>query len=138
MVKNKKIGLISLGCDKNRVDSEKILGLIGDRAIITNDIEEANIIIVNSCAFLESARKEAIDTVLECNELRSKNLEKIVLTGCLPERYVGDLFEDFIEVDLFMGILDYDLLFEGLELAYKGERVNFVHKKKKFETKKRI
>ena len=96
MVKNKKIGLISLGCDKNRVDSEKILGLIGDRAIITNDIEEANIIIVNSCAFLESARKEAIDTVLECNELRSKNLEKIVLTGCLPERYVGDLFEDFI------------------------------------------
>ncbi len=138
MVKNKKIGLISLGCDKNRVDSEKILGLIGDRAIITNDIEDANVIIINSCAFLESARKEAIDTVLECNELRSKNLEKIVLTGCLPERYVGDLFEDFTEVDLFMGILDYDLLFEGLERAYNGERVNFVHKNKNFETKKRI
>ena len=84
MVKNKKIGLISLGCDKNRVDSEKILGLIGDRAIITNDIEEANIIIVNSCAFLESAREEAIDTVLECNELRSKNLEKIECYN-LPE-----------------------------------------------------
>ncbi len=138
MIKDKKIGLISLGCDKNRVDSEKILGLIDGKAIITNDIEEANIIIVNSCAFLESARKEAIDTVLECNELRSKNLEKIVLTGCLPERYVGDLFDDFTEVDLFMGILDYDLLFEGLERAYKGERVNFVHKNKIFETKKRI
>lgn len=138
MVKNKKIGLISLGCDKNRVDSEKILGLIGDRAIITNDIEEANVIIINSCAFLESARKEAIDTVLECNELRAKNLEKIVLTGCLPERYVGDLFEDFTEVDLFMGILDYDLLFEGLERVYNGERVNFVKKNKIFSTKKRV
>ena len=138
MIKNKKIGLISLGCDKNRVDSEKILGLIDGRAIITNDIEEANVIVVNSCAFLESARKEAINTVLECNELRSKNLEKIVLTGCLPERYAGDLFEDFTEVDLFMGILDYDLLFEGLELAYKGERVNFVHKNKNFDRKKRI
>ena len=138
MDKTKKIGLISLGCDKNRVDSEKILGLIGDRAIITNEIEEANIIIVNSCAFLESARKEAIDTVLECNELRNNNLEKIVLTGCLPERYVGDLFEDFTEVDVFMGILDYDLLFEALDLAYQGERVNFVHKNKKFENNKRI
>ena len=92
MVKDKKIGIISLGCDKNRVDSEKILGLIDGRAIITNDIEDANIIIINSCAFLESARKEAINTVLECNELRANNLEKIVLTGCLPERYVFNLF----------------------------------------------
>ena len=138
MVKDKKIGLISLGCDKNRVDSEKILGLIDGRAVITNDIEEANIIIVNSCAFLESARKEAIDTVLECNELRSNNLEKIVLTGCLPERYIDDLFDALTEVDLFMGILDYDLLFEGLELCYKGERVNFVHKNKNFDRKKRV
>lgn len=138
MNNTKKIGLISLGCDKNRVDSEKILGLIDGRAVITNDINEANIIIVNSCAFLESARREAIETVLECNELRSNNLEKLVLTGCLPEKYVDELFNDLIEVDVFMGILDYDLLFDALELAYKGERVNFVHKNNKFDREKRI
>ena len=81
MEKNKKIGLISLGCDKNRVDSEKALALIGDRAVITNDINEANIVIINSCAFLEASRKESIDAVMEVNELRDNGvLEKIVLS----------------------------------------------------------
>ncbi len=138
MNNTKKIGLISLGCDKNRVDSEKILGLIDGRAIITNDINEANIIIVNSCAFLESARKEAIETVLECNELRANNLEKLVLTGCLPEKYIDELYDALTEVDVFMGILDYDLLFDALVLAYKGERVNFVRKNKNFQSEKRV
>ena len=77
----KKIGVISLGCDKNRVDTEKMLSLLG-KDDLTSDISEAQILIVNSCAFLESSRKEAIDTVLECNEYRSNGkLEKLVLTG---------------------------------------------------------
>lgn len=74
--KRKKIGVISLGCDKNRVDTEKMLTLLGHDNI-TQDISEAQIIIINSCAFLESSRKEAIDTVLECNEYRENGvLEK--------------------------------------------------------------
>lgn len=139
MFKDKKIGLISLGCDKNRVDSERALALIDDRAILTNDITQANVIVINSCAFLESARKEAIETVFEVNELRKEgNLEKIVLTGCLPQKFVADMFDDFVEVDVFLGFLDYDLLFDALELAYQGNRVNFVGKNQKVEINKRI
>lgn len=139
MDKTKKIGLISLGCDKNRVDSEKVLALVGDRAIITNDVNEANIVIINSCAFLEASRKESIDAVIEVNELRSKgSLEKIVLSGCLPQKFISELFDELTEVDVFLGFLDYDLLFEALEKAYKGERVNYVNKKKSFFAKNRV
>lgn len=139
MFKDKRIGLISLGCDKNRVDSERALALIDKRAILTNEVEKANVIVINSCAFLESARKEAIDTVFEINELRKTgNLEKIVLTGCLPAKFISELFDELLEVDVFMGFLDYDLLFDALELAYKGERVNFVNKNKKVEIKERV
>ncbi len=139
MEKSKKIGLISLGCDKNRVDSEKALALIGDRAVITNDINEANIVIINSCAFLEASRKESIDAVMEVNELRNNGvLEKIVLSGCLPQKFINELFDDLTEVDVFLGFLDYDLLFEALDKAYNGERVNYVNKKKNFVAKKRV
>lgn len=136
--KRKKIGVISLGCDKNRVDTEKMLTLLGHDNI-TQDISEAQIIIINSCAFLESSRKEAIDTVLECNEYRENGvLEKIVLTGCLPQKFIGELFDDFTEVDVFLGINDYELLPEAIERAYNGERVNLVGTKKTFETHKRV
>lgn len=139
MEKTKKIGLISLGCDKNRVDGEKALALIGDRAVITNDIDEANIVIINSCAFLEASRKESIDAVMEVNELRKNGkLEKIVLSGCLPQKFINELYDDLVEVDVFLGFLDYDLLFEALDRAYNGERVNFVNKNKNFSAKKRI
>ena len=139
MLKNKKIGLISLGCDKNRVDSEKTLALINEKAILTNDIDQANIVVINTCAFLESARKEAIETVFEVNALRDNgNLEKIVLTGCLPQKFVGDMFDEFLEVDVFLGFLDYDLLFDALELSYQNKRVNYVGKNKKVEINKRI
>ena len=129
--KDKKIGLISLGCDKNRVDSEKALALISENSVITSDVNEANVIVINTCGFLESARKEAVETVFECNALRGNgNLEKIVLTGCFPEKFVDEMFLEFVEVDVFLGINDYDLLFDALNLAYAGERVNFVKKNK--------
>ncbi|MBO5889399.1 MAG: 30S ribosomal protein S12 methylthiotransferase RimO [Clostridia bacterium] len=138
MSKIKKIGIISLGCDKNRVDSERVLGLVQSNYEITNNIEEANIIVVNTCAFLQSAREESLETVFECNKLRSKNLEKLVLTGCLPEKFIEELFDELYEVDVFLGVFDYDLLLEALDLAYKGNRVNFVKKNKKVEIKNRV
>ena len=138
MSKIKKIGVISLGCDKNRVDSERVLGLVQSNYEITNNIEEANIIVVNTCAFLQSAREESLETVFECNKLRSKNLEKLVLTGCLPEKFIEELFDELYEVDVFLGVFDYDLLLEALDLAYKGNRVNFVKKNKKVEIKNRV
>ncbi len=136
--KQKKIGVISLGCDKNRVDTEKMLAILGAENI-TNDIETAEIIVINSCAFLESARKEAIETVFDCNEYRRDGkLEKLVLTGCLPQEFISELFEELTEVDVFLGINDYELLPEAIELAYNGERVNFVGKKEKVEKIERV
>ncbi len=138
LIKEKTIGVISLGCDKNRVDTEKMLAVLGSDKI-TQDQEEAQIIIVNSCAFLESSRKEAIETVFDVNELRKTGkLEKIVLTGCMPQKFVADMFDEFKEVDVFLGTSDYEFLPEAIELAYQGERVNFVGKAKEFKEKKRV
>ena len=138
LLKEKTIGVISLGCDKNRVDTEKMLAVLGSDKI-TQDQEDAQIIIVNSCAFLESSRKETIETVFDVNELRKTGkLEKIVLTGCMPQKFVADMFDEFKEVDVFLGTGDYEYLPEAIELAYQGERVNFVGKAKEFKEKKRV
>lgn len=125
----KKFGMISLGCDKNRVDGERLLGEIRARGCeITDDISEAQILIVNTCAFLNAARKEAIETVLEGNSYRSGKLEKLVVTGCLPEKFIGELFPALTEADVFLGVNDAPALFDALERAYGGERVNYVGK----------
>ena len=128
MLSEKIFGVISLGCDKNRVDTEKMLGMIKERGYkLTDDLSRAQIVIINTCAFLESARKEAIDTILECADYKNGNLEKIVVTGCLPQKFIDELYEPLQEVDLFLGIQDYQKLFEGLEESYaKNERKNLV------------
>ena len=130
MLSNKTFGVISLGCDKNRVDTEKMLGLIRERGYrLTDDLKTAQILIVNTCAFLQSAREEAIETILECAEYKTGNLEKIVVTGCLPQKFVDELFAPLREADVFLGISDYEKLFEALENSYKNdERQNYVGK----------
>ncbi|MDE6075000.1 MAG: 30S ribosomal protein S12 methylthiotransferase RimO [Clostridia bacterium] len=125
--KRKKFGVISLGCDKNRVDTEKLLSLIkSEGCTLTDDVTEANILIVNTCAFLNESRKEAIETVLDGASYKSANLEKLVVCGCLPQKYVGELYDSLSEADVFLGTNDYDKFFEALEKSYSGERVNFV------------
>ncbi len=129
MQNKKKLGIISLGCDKNRVDSEKLLALAQEEYEITANIEEAQIIAVNTCAFLESARKEAIETALECSEYKKNGaLEKLILTGCLPQRFIDELFEEFTEVDGFLGTYDYELFTQTVKECYAGKRVNNVGK----------
>ena len=123
----KKYGVISLGCDKNRVDSEKLLALIRNAGCeICSDINEAQVIVVNTCAFLNSARKEAVETVIDCASYRDANLEKLVVTGCLPQKFIGEVFPALTEADVFLGVNDYDLFFTALQRAYDGERVNCV------------
>ncbi len=128
MVTEKLFGVISLGCDKNRVDTEKLIGLLKEKGCrLTDDLSQAQILIVNTCAFLQSARTEAIETILECSDYKREKLEKIVVTGCLPEKFVGELFDPLVEADIFLGITDYEKIFEALEKAYRsGERQNFV------------
>ena len=130
MLTGKIFGVISLGCDKNRVDTEKLLAMLQGRGCrLTDDPSEAQILIVNTCGFLQSAREEAIETVLEFSEYKRQNLEKIVITGCLPQKFVGELFAPLTEADVFLGITDYEKLFEALELSYaSGQRQNFVGK----------
>ncbi len=138
-LKNKKVGVISLGCDKNRVDSEKLLAIINENYTITNDIKTANVIIINTCAFLQSARAEAIATIFDINEYRNfGQLEKIIVTGCLPEYYIKEIFNELHEVDAFLGINDYDLINSVMEQIYNGKRVNFVKQNKNFYKKERI
>ncbi len=130
MLTKKLFGVISLGCDKNRVDTEKLLGLLKEkRCSLTDDIERAQILIINTCAFLQSARLEAIETILEGSGYKKGCLEKIVVTGCLPQKFIDELFSPLAEVDVFLGINDYEQIFTALENSYKsGKRQNFVGK----------
>ena len=130
MLTKKLFGVISLGCDKNRVDSEKLLGLLkGKGCRTTDDLSKAQIVIVNTCGFLQSAREEAIETVLECADYKNGNLEKIVVTGCLPQKFIDELYAPLVEADVFLGISDYEKIFEALEKSYQsGERQNYVGK----------
>ncbi|MBE7080872.1 MAG: 30S ribosomal protein S12 methylthiotransferase RimO [Clostridiales bacterium] len=132
MLSNKIFGVISLGCDKNRVDSEKLLGLIKERGYtLTDDLTKAQIVIVNTCAFLQSAREEAIETVFECAEYKQGKLEKLVVTGCLPQKFIDELYQPLQEADIFLGINDYEKIFEALEKSYQdNERQNYVGKGK--------
>lgn len=123
MVINKKVGVISLGCDKNRVDTEKMLSVLKKTQTITADIEQAQIIIVNTCAFLHQARKEAIEEILQVSAYKSEKLEKLIVTGCLPQKYGRELFDSLAEADAFMGVSDYGRLQEVIDRIYAGERV---------------
>lgn len=123
----KKFGLISLGCDKNRVDSEKLLAIIKEKGCyITDNLEEAQVLVINTCAFLNASRKEAIETVLDCAAYKSINLEKIVVTGCLPQKFGDEIYKELTEADVLLGIHDYGLFFQALEKSYGGERVNYI------------
>lgn len=110
-----KLGLISLGCAKNQIDSELFLGVARKYDLeITNDVNEADIIVINTCGFIESAKQEAIDTILDICEYQNK---KIVVMGCLVERYQDELLKNIPEVDFYLPIRDYkniDELFQKL------------------------
>lgn len=105
-----KLHLISLGCNKNLVDSEIMLGRLQNYDI-TDDISDADVIIVNTCGFIKSAKEESIQTILEMHEAR-KNDSLLVVTGCLVQRYKDELIKELPEVDLFTGVADYDKIDE--------------------------
>lgn len=123
-----KLGMISLGCAKNLIDTELFLGVAKKYNLeITDDINAADILVVNTCGFIESAKKEAIDTILELTEYGSKNV-KIVAMGCLVERYLNDLKESIPEVDFYFPIHDYDnidKLFQQLTSSTESHKFNY-------------
>ena len=112
----KSVAVVSLGCDKNRIDTEHMLAYLADSGYdIKYDFDNADAIIVNTCAFIASAREEAIDTVLEMAEKKKQKCKRLIVTGCLPQKYSQSLSDELPEVDAFLGVNDYDKIVSVLE-----------------------
>ncbi|MEK7781349.1 MAG: 30S ribosomal protein S12 methylthiotransferase RimO, partial [Verrucomicrobiota bacterium] len=124
-----KVGLISLGCAKNLVDAEIMLGsLLKGGVEITNDAAQADVMIVNTCSFIDSAQEESVDTILESSEVReARNRgQGLVVSGCLSQRFREELPKLFPEVDAFMGIDQVAQVGELVKeaMARRGEKLN--------------
>lgn len=118
-----KVGMVSLGCDKNRVDSEIILGKMSDEYEITNDPKKADIIIVNTCGFIESAKQESIDTILEMADYKiNYKCKLLIATGCLTQRYGEELEKLIPEIDIMLGVNDYSKINEIITDFIEGNK----------------
>ena len=122
-----KIGFVSLGCSKNLVDTEVMLAkLVSAGYEITPEDIEADVIIVNTCAFIESAKNEAIENILDVAWLKEHRLLRaIIVTGCLAERYRTQIFDEIPEVDAVIGVGSLDHITEAVEAVLKGEKYSF-------------
>jgi len=108
-----KVGFVSLGCSKNLVDSEQIMGMFGPQVEITDQYDQAEVIFINTCGFIEIAKREAIDVILEMAEYKSTGCcQRLVVLGCLAQRYAKELREDIPEIDLVVPLSDYAKLNE--------------------------
>lgn len=133
------VGVISLGCDKNRVDTEKMLAKIKEKHNVTGEIEKADIIIVNTCAFLNSSRKESVEEILFAAEYKkSGSAKKLIVTGCLPQKFLKDTEKGFPEADAFLGVSDYEKINDVIDRITAGERVIEVGAPREEPGKKRL
>ena len=111
------VGFVSLGCSKNLIDTEMCMGIFKDKEFnIVNDPKDADIIIINTCGFIESAKEEGINTILEMAEYKKKaRCKYLIAMGCLVQRYKKELEKAIPEVDLFLSIDEYDNLWEKMD-----------------------
>ena len=129
------VGFISLGCSKNLIDTEVAIGLFKDNNYkIVNNPEEADILVINTCGFIESAKEEAINTILEMAEYKKKRCKYLIAMGCLVQRYYEDLIKALPEVDLFIKIDEYNQLWNKIEDLIKRDIVE----KSKIKTSTKI
>ena len=128
------VGMVSLGCAKNRVDSEVLLGMLKSAGHeIVSDPAEAEIIFVNTCGFIEPAKEESIEAIFEMARYKQTGrLKKLFVTGCLAQRYMDDLYREMPEVDGFMGVADYARLPEMLREAQAGGRPRYMRDGERF------
>lgn len=118
------VGAVSLGCSKNRVDTETALGLLQEKGFrITDDPENADILLVNTCGFIGSAKEESVDTILEMAQYKQTGrCRLLVVTGCLSQRYPEDLLKEIPEIDILLGVNQYASLPETIEKALRDQR----------------
>ena len=119
-----KLLFVSLGCDKNLVDSEYMLGMLEKAGIeITDDENDADIIVVNTCCFINDAKEESVNTILEMAQLKTEGKCKALLvTGCLAERYREEIETEIPEVDAILGTNSYDAIVNAVNEALKGKK----------------
>ena len=119
------VGFIHLGCSKNLVDTEMAIGLFKQNEYkIVNNPEEADILVINTCGFIESAKEEAINTILEMAEYKNKRCKYLIAMGCLVERYKEELEKAIPEVDLWIKYSSYSTIWEQIESLIKPEKIN--------------
>ena len=120
------VGAVSLGCNKNRVDTETALGLLKEKGfLLAGDPAEADVLLVNTCGFIDPAKEESINTILEMAEYKNTGRCKVLaVTGCLSQRYPGDLMKEMPEIDVLLGVNQYEQLPAAIEkaLGKAGER----------------
>lgn len=108
--------MVSLGCDKNLCDSEAMLGLLAKHNYnITNDEQEADAIIVNTCSFIKDAMEESVNTVLEMAKLKQQNLKYLIVTGCMSQRFKDEIFDEIPEIDACLGTSSFDKILDVIE-----------------------
>ena len=119
-----KVGFVSLGCSKNLIDTEIAIGHFkNNKYEIENNPEKAEIIVINTCGFIESAKEEAINTILEMAEYKKENCKYLIVMGCLVQRYYEELIKELPEVDLFIKIDEYDKMWHKIEKLIKEDTV---------------
>mgnify|MGYP005770076949 CR=1 FL=1 len=129
------VGFISLGCSKNLIDTEITIGMFKNNNYkIVNNPKEADVLVINTCGFIESAKEEAINTILEMAEFKRQRCKYLIVMGCLVQRYYDDLIKAIPEVDLFIKIDEYDILWNKIEDLIKRDIVE----KSKTNTRKKI
>ncbi|MBQ2451680.1 MAG: 30S ribosomal protein S12 methylthiotransferase RimO [Lachnospiraceae bacterium] len=123
-----KILFVSLGCDKNLVDTEMMLGMLTDKGyFITNDENEADVVVINTCCFINDAKEESINTILEMAELKkSGKMKALLVAGCLAQRYKEEIQEEIPEVDAIIGTTAIDSIVEALEEIFTGKKQNHI------------
>ncbi|MEE1224466.1 MAG: 30S ribosomal protein S12 methylthiotransferase RimO [Clostridia bacterium] len=120
---NFKIGMVSLGCAKNQTDAEIMLGiLLEDGCEIVYDPSCADVLVVNTCGFIESAKQESINAILEMAQYKEENCKLLIVTGCLAERYNDEIMQELPEVDAVLGTGDYDKIAEVIKKAFEGDK----------------
>lgn len=120
-----KILFISLGCDKNLVDTEMMLGLLAGRGYeMTDDETEADVIIINTCCFVNDAKQESVDTILEMAEYKANGILKaLIVTGCLAQRYKQEILDEVPEVDAVLGTTAYDKILDTVDDVLAGQHI---------------
>jgi len=121
-----RVGAVSLGCNKNRVDTESALGVLREHGyLITSHPEEADILLINTCGFISSAKEESINTILDMAEYKKTgHCRLLVVTGCLAQRYEQDLLKELPEIDLLLGVNQYSQLADLIQQAMQGKRLS--------------